>query len=114
MKTKLLLTLALILGISYYHWAQTSVAPRAEYNQPIVEVVVTQDKVWLLPDEKPVENLPVQILNEAGAIVLKRTFSSDSTEWSLDVSELPAGKYKIQIGALQTEYLEKQGRVRLL
>lgn len=113
MKTKLLLTLALILGIQYYHGAQSASVPTTpEY--PYVEVIVTQEKIWLIPDEMPVENLPVQIFNEEGEPVMQKVFCSQLKDWSLDVTDLPAGKYKIRVGSIQTEYLEKQGRKRVL
>ena len=115
MKTKLLLTLALVVGFSYYHRAQESArSGNPEPQYPYVEVIVTQDKVWLMPDEQPVANVPVRVTNAAGEVILQKTFCSESKEWSLDVSGLPSGKYKIQVGATQMEYLEKQGKRKLL
>jgi len=113
MKTKLLLTIALLLGLNAAHWAQNSFT-QTNPKQPYVEVVVTQEKIWLMPDELPVDQLPVQVLNNNGKIVLQKVFSSDTEDWSLDVSSLSAGKYKILIGSTQTEYLTKQGSKGLL
>ncbi|TNE58968.1 MAG: hypothetical protein EP344_09450 [Bacteroidetes bacterium] len=116
MKTKLLLTLTLILGLSYVHEAQDMVvaamAPGSEY--PLVEIVVTPERVWLLPDEMPVDKLPVRVLDEKGDVILKKDFSSKCEDWSLDVSDLPGGKYKILVGSIQTAYLEKPDRIRML
>lgn len=115
MKTKLLLTIAFVVGLSYHHWAQqTSLNANPDPQYPYVEVIVTQDKVWLMPDEQPVASVPVQVTNTAGEVVLHKFFCSETKEWSLDVSGLPSGKYKILIGATQTEYLEKQGKKRVL
>lgn len=111
MKTKLFLTILLVLGLSYYHWAQTASAP-PEKSFPYIEVVVTQERIWLMADEKPVQDLPVQVTDANGVVVLQQVFDSKTTEWALDVSALPAGKYKILIGSIQTEYLEKQGGKR--
>ncbi len=109
MKTKFLLTLILMLGISYNHWAQSAPASSTQ-EHPYVEVVVTQDKVWLMPEEMPVANLPVRVKNSDNVTVLEKTFNAKVKDWSLDVSALPTGKYRILIGSTQTEYLEKQGR----
>ncbi len=106
MKTKLLFTIALILGIHVHHWAQTA----SENRHPYVEVVVTQEMIWLMPEEMPVADLTVQVLNAQNQVVLQKVFCSQTKEWSLDVSALPAGKYRILIGNIQTEYLDKQGR----
>ena len=115
MKTKLLLTIAFVLGLSYHHWAQqASITTNPEPKYPYVEVIVTQEKVWLMPDEQPVTNVPVQVTDASGEVVLQKVFCSETKEWSLDVSALPSGKYKILIGATQTEYLEKQGKRRVL
>lgn len=113
MKTKLLLTIALILGIQSFNDAQSASAS-ADPRYPYVEVIVTQEKIWLIPDEMPVGNLPVQIFNADGETVLQKIFCSELKDWSMDVTDLPAGKYKIRIGSIQTEYLEKQGRKRVL
>ena len=110
MKTKLLLTLALVLGLSAVHQGQTAAITAAGKKYPYVEVVVTQERIWLMTDEKPVAGLPVQVLDEAGELVMQKSFCSKIAEWALDVSELPSGKYKILIGANQTEYLEKKGK----
>lgn len=107
MKTKIIFTVLLVLGLSYHHWAQTSPGPPNE-NFPYIEVVVTQDQIWLMADEKPVQDLPVQVVDANGEVVLQKLFCSKTTQWSLDVSALPAGKYKILIGSIQTEYLDKQ------
>ena len=109
MKTKLFLTIALMLNLSYSQWAQPFSAA-ADRKYPYVEVVVTDQRIWLMPDETPVANLPVQIVDADGTVVLQKTFSTSTSEWSLDVSGLAAGKYKILIGVNQTEYLEKKGR----
>ena len=114
MKTKLLFTIVLLLGISYNHRAQSSSTATSEYNQPYVEVVVTQEKVWLMPEEMPVASLPVRVMNSDNVVVMKKSFCSETKDWSLDVSDLPAGKYRILIGSTQTEYLEKQGRKGIL
>lgn len=115
MKTKLLLTLAFVLGFSYHHWAQqASLTNHPEPEYPYVEIIITQEKVWLMPDEQPVANVPVKVINASGEVILQKNFCSESKEWSLDVSGLPSGKYKIQVGATQTEYLEKQGKRKLL
>lgn len=110
MKTKLLLTIALVLGLSYHHWAQTASTNSYDPQYPYVEVIVTQNLVWLMPDEQPVAEIPVQIVNASGEVVLQKTFCSKTKEWSMDVSGLSSGKYKILIGSRQTEYLEKQGK----
>lgn len=75
-----------------------------------MEVVIMQDKIWLLPDEAPLADLPVQVLNAAGKVVLQKVFTIDTEDWSLDVSALSVGKYKILIGSNQVEYLDKHGR----
>jgi hypothetical protein len=108
MKTKFVLTLALLLGINASYWAQSASVP-TDPQHPYVEVVVTQDKIWLLPDEAPMEKLPVQVVSADGKVVLQKVFSADTEDWSLDVTNLAAGKYKILIGSNQTEYLNKQG-----
>lgn len=113
MKTKLLLTIALLLGVSSYHWAQSS-SSTSKPEHAYVEVVVTQDMIWLMPDEKPVDNLPVRVLNAQNVVVLEKTFCSRTKDWSLDVSALAPGKYRILIGSIQTEYLDKQGRKGVL
>ena len=110
MKTKLLLTIALLLGVSSYHWAQSSSSTSAAPEHPYVEVVVTQEMIWLMPDETPIANLPVRVLNAQGVVVLEKTFCSKTKDWSLDVSALAPGKYRILVGSFQTEYLDKQGR----
>lgn len=107
MKTKLLLTIALLLGVSSYHWAQ-SASKASEPEHPYVEVVVTQDMIWLMPDEMPVANLPVRVLNTQGIVVLEKIFCSKTKDWSMDVSALAPGKYRILIGSIQTEYLDRQ------
>lgn len=112
MKTKILLTVALILGLSYNHWAQSSAAPATE--DPYVEVVVTPEKVWLMPDELPVHTLPVRVLDEKGTLVMKKNFTAETKDWSLDVAELPSGKYRILIGDRQVEYMDRQGRKGVL
>jgi hypothetical protein len=115
MKTKLLFTIALVLGLSYSHWAQPSAAQAPlEHQYPYVEVVVTQEKIWLMPDEMPVANLPVRIVDSKDVQVLKKNFCSETEDWSLDVTDLPSGKYRILIGDRQVEYLEKQGRKGVL
>jgi len=113
MKTKLFLMIALLLGINAAHWAQTSTT-NTNSQHPYIEVVVTQEKVWLLPDDLPVDQIPVQVYNNTGKWVLQKVFTSETEDWSLDVSGLTAGKYKILIGSTQTEYLTKQGSKGLL
>ena len=114
MKTKVIVTALLVLGLNYHHWAQTAATPPDE-SYPYIEVVVTQDQIWLMADEKPVKDLPVQVVDANGEVVLQKLFSSKTTEWSFDVSTLPAGKYKILIGSVQIEYLDKQpGKRRFL
>ena len=113
MKTKLLLTIALLLGVSSYHWAQSSTSP-SKSEHPYVETVVTQNKIWLMPEEMPVVKLPVRVVNSKDIVVLEKFFCSETEDWSLDVSDLPAGKYRILIGTIQTEYLDKQGRKGVL
>ncbi|GEM_PF-2765593 len=113
MKTKLLLTIALLLGFNAAHWAQTSTTS-TNTHQPYVEVVVTQEKIWLMPDELPLDELPVQVMNNNGKVVVQKVFTSDTEDWSVDVSSLSAGKYKILIGSTQTEYLTKKGSKGLL
>ena len=72
MKTKLLLTIAFVLGLSYHHWAQqASITTNPEPKYPYVEVIVTQEKVWLMPDEQPVSNVPVQVTDASGEVVLQ-------------------------------------------
>jgi len=112
MKTKVLLTIALLLGLSYNHWAQSSASTNPQ--DPYVEVIVTQEKVWLMPDALPVKSLPVRVLDEKGVLVLKKSFTSETKEWSLDVADLPSGKYRILIGDRQVEYMDRQGRKGLL
>lgn len=115
MKTNFLFTLLLVLGLSAGLSAQSSVAdPDSEYDYPYVEVVATQEKIWLMPDELPVNNLPVRVVNADGIPVLKKIFCSKTKDWSLDVNDLPSGKYRILIGDRQVEYLEKQGRKGIL
>ena len=121
MKTKLLLTLALVFGLSFAHQAQTADASGApaptsetEYSYPYVEVVVTQDKIWLMPDETPVVNLPVRIVDSKNVPVVKKDFCSKTKEWSMDITDLPAGKYRILIGARQVEYFDVQGKKGIL
>jgi hypothetical protein len=113
MKAKLLLTIALLLGLNSAHWAQ-SAATHTDPQYPYMEVVIMQDKIWLLPDETPMADLPVQVLNAAGKVVVQKVFTIDTEDWSLDVSTLSAGKYKILIGSNQVEYLDKQGRKGML
>ena len=108
MKTKLILTLALLLGLKAAHWAQSAAVP-TDPQQPYVEVVVTQEKIWLMVDELPVGSLPVQVIGSDGKVVLQKVFTTETEDWSLDVANLPSGKYKILIGSTQTEYLNKQG-----
>ena len=121
MKTKLLLTLAFVLGFSFAHQAQTAdasgvPAPTSEtqYKYPYVEVVVTQEKIWLMPDETPVENLPVRIIDAKNIPVVKKDFCSKTTEWSLDISDLPAGKYRLLVGDRQIVYFDVQGKKGVL
>lgn len=114
MKTKLLLTLVFVVGFIYHHWAQTSYKDAPAPNYPFVEVVVTQEKIWLMPDERPLDTLPVQVVNAEGEVVMQQLFCSKTKDWSMDIADLPTGKYKILIGSIQTEYLEKQYRKRLL
>ena len=109
MKTKLFLTIALMLAMSYSQWAQPYSAS-ADQNYPYVEVVLNEDRIWLIPDERPVVDLPVKVVDANGEVVLQKLFCSKISDWALDVSTLPAGKYKVLIGANQTEYLEKKGR----
>lgn len=109
MKAKLLLTIALFFGLNSAHWAQPSTQP-TDPQHPYLEVVVMQDKIWLLPDEAPLADLPVQVQNAAGKVVLQKVFTIDTEDWSLDVSALSPGKYKILIGSNQVEYLDKHGR----
>ncbi|MFN0036389.1 MAG: DUF3244 domain-containing protein [Saprospiraceae bacterium] len=113
MKTRFLFTIALLLGINAAHWAQTTQTTKNS-DLPYVEVVVTQEKIWLMPDELPVADLHVKVLNNTGKVVLQKTYNSETEDWSLDVSSLAAGKYKILIGTNQTEYLSKQGPKGLL
>ncbi|MCC6461394.1 MAG: hypothetical protein IT260_13045 [Saprospiraceae bacterium] len=108
MITKIVFTLALLLGVNSMHWAQNLSNPDPEY--PYVEVVVTQEHIWLMPDEKPVSEIPVQLINDSGEVVLQKTFCSKLKDWSIGITNLPSGKYKILIGNHQTEYLEKKGR----
>lgn len=109
MKTQLLLTIALLLATSYRQWGQTYTAS-ANPKEPYVEVVITDQHIWLMPDEKPVSELPVQVVDANGEVVLQKVFCTKTAEWLLDVSNLPSGKYKVLIGSTQTEYLEKKGR----
>ena len=109
MKTKFFLIIAMMLAASYTQWAQPFTAA-TDKNYPYVEVVLNEDKIWLIPDERPVVDFPVKVVDSGGEVILQKLFCSKNTEWSLDVSTLPAGKYKVLIGANQTEYLEKKGR----
>lgn len=110
MKTKLLLTLVFVLVFSGSYWAQSRSSTSTIHNYPYVEVVVAENRIWLMPDEQPVAEIPVQIVDADGEVVVEKYFCTKTTSWSLDVSNLPAGKYKILIGNNQTEYLEKKGR----
>lgn len=114
MKTKLFFAIALAFGIGTSLLSQTSVKSPQEYDFPYVEVVATQEKIWLMPEEMPVENLLVRVLDADGMQVLKKSFSSKTKDWSVDVSELPSGKYRILIGNRQVEYLDKRGRKGML
>ena len=109
MKTKLFFALALIFGQFLAPSAQPTLAAAPE-KHPYIEVVITQNRIWLIPDETPVADLPVTVLNAAGETVVHKVFSTKTPEWSLDVTDLPTGKYKILIGTNQTEYLEKKGK----
>lgn len=104
----------MVLGMSYHQWAQQAAVADPEPKHPYFEVIVTQEKVWLMPEEQPVANVPVKVMNAAGEVILQKIFCSETREWALDVSALPSGKYKILVGATQTEYLEKQGKKRIL
>ncbi len=70
----------------------------AATHLPEVKVIVSARRIWLVADEMPVKNLTVQVFNAAGKLVLDQKFSSKTADWSLDVTNLPAGAYTIVAG----------------
>lgn len=81
-------------------------------SQPLtitdVQVVMTQKKIWFVADESPVKCMRVQMLDEQGAVVMQKQFSSKITEWSLDVHELPAGTYQLLVDDMPVKSFVKE------
>ncbi|MEI6409705.1 MAG: hypothetical protein WCR52_10005 [Bacteroidota bacterium] len=73
-----------------------------------VQVVMTQKKIRFVADESPVKCLRVMMTNEQGAVVIQKQFNSKITDWSIDVRELPAGTYQLQIDDLPAKTFVKE------
>jgi len=74
-----------------------------------VQVVMTQKKIRFVADESPVKCLRVMMTNEQGAVVIQKQFSSKITDWSIDVHELPAGTYQLQVDDMPAKTFIKEG-----
>ncbi len=92
--------------------AQTHSTPYV--RAPYIEIVVATDKIWLLPEETPTADIRAEIVDAAHRVVLARTFSTKEEGWSLDISSLPPGQYRLQLSSGQREYFEKRSRKRTL
>ncbi|MFN4256513.1 MAG: hypothetical protein ACK4Q5_16040 [Saprospiraceae bacterium] len=101
MKTNLLGTLTLAFFLSIAQSASAANTP-SDGHCPDVRVIVGEKKIWFVGDETPVASFNVRILNASGAVVMEKKLSSKMTDWSLDVSALDKGDYRIQIGDATT------------
>ncbi len=63
-----------------------------------VRVILGERKIWFVADETPVSCFTARVFDVAGALVLEKNFSSKIGDWSLDLTELPAGKFRLEIG----------------
>jgi hypothetical protein len=97
MKMKLSILLVALLGIICQSFAYSGNPIVPCCNPSDVQIVITPEKIWFMTDEAPVKHLNVQLVSEAGKIVLEKVFSSKSTDWSMDVRTLPAGKFRIML-----------------
>lgn len=97
MKTNLLriLAFAFALALAPNVFAENSL-PQGDC--PAVRVIVGEKKIWFIADETPVANLSVRVLDAAGAVALEKKLSSKNADWSLDVSALAEGQYRVQLG----------------
>ncbi len=69
-----------------------------------INVVVSQKRIWLVADERPMKCLKAQIKNAEGKIVLEKCFTSKCADWFLNIEALPKGDYTLHLGA---DYVEK-------
>jgi hypothetical protein len=76
-----------------------SAAPLSTGGDPTdVKVVVSGKKIWFVADEMPVKCLCVKVKDNAGKVVLEKCLSSKTADWSLNVENLPRGKYTVEYG----------------
>ena len=92
MKTKL---------IASIFWLALSLMPAfgfADNGSPEeIGVVITPQRILFLTDETPVASISVQVTDNKGKVVLEKQFTAKMVNWSLDVDQLPAGKYCLSI-----------------
>lgn len=94
MKAKFLVAVvfALIASFSQNSFAANSTEPSD------IKVVVSEKKIWFVADEIPVKCLCVKIKNKAGQVVLEKSLTSKTADWSINVEALPKGEYSIEVG----------------
>lgn len=93
MKTKF------FVGLMFFLFAAFSSAYAVPPNGlDDVKLVVSSKKIWVIAGETPVENLCIKVRNAEGKVVLEKTLSSKTTDWWLNVEELPKGDYTVDAG----------------
>ena len=108
MKKSLILSIAIVLA--FFFTSNSLWAGQNDFdNNPNIHFVITEKRLWVVGDEFPVQNLEVKISDAAGKVVLEKVFTSKTESWFLDLTNLPAGKYKVSGGDLETEWEKKLG-----
>ncbi|MCC6413990.1 MAG: hypothetical protein IT270_20240 [Saprospiraceae bacterium] len=59
------------------------------------ELVVTPKRIWVVAGETPVKSLLIQVIDCRNRVVMEKNLSSKQTDWSLNVQNLPVGKYDV-------------------
>lgn len=99
MKTNFVKIIALFMLLNLNQAFSAPAATTTRQHDPEIKVVVSQKRIWLITDEISVKNLTVQVVNEQGKTVMEKQFSSKTSDWSLRIETLPAGKYSVLIGS---------------
>lgn len=62
-----------------------------------IRVVISEKKIWFVADEMVVLTMPVEVRDSQGKVVVECQFSAKCSDWSLNVENLPSGKYSVYI-----------------